>query len=1423
MRIPLFISFAFSFTSLYAAGLPFTEDFSTQINMDSTKTNANWTIQEQAVYIARSSERFQYLPDAETNGTNISSAKNSTYSMVFGDVDGDGSEDLITGNLGQKNILYLNDGNGGFLDGTEISTDEDHSYALILGDVDGDGDLDLIAGNYGESNKLYLNNGSGVFGDVIELGSVNYDTYSVVLGDVDADGDLDLIEGNKDQINYYYINDGSGNFSAQGTAIGSESDNTHSVTLGDVNRDGYLDLLVGINGQPNKLYLNKGITSGDWQGFTEIGEGIGFLLKTKAIILADVNGNGNLDLLSGNDTHANILYLNNGFSQDEWLGFSSTAQTIGSEKDATYSIIPGDVDGDGDLDLMVGNYNQFNKLYLNDGSGDFSTTGIIIGSEKNFTNSVIFGDVDRDGDLDVISGNAILQENKLYLNAGGVGFVTTDVGFDADSDYTNSLALGDVDGDGDLDLIEGNYYTPSKLYFNDGSGSLLVADKNISNYVTRSVALADMDGDGDLDILEGNRFSPNELYSNDGKGDFSAIVTNIGTGDDDTRSIIAGDIDGDGDLDIVTGTYEETNKFYLNNGQDGFSTGTDIGSETYLTSSIALGDVDADGDLDLMTGNSNEVNKLYLNNGRNSDGWQGFLETGTLLGSAYNTSSVIFGDVDGDSDLDILTGNSNEANKLYLNNGDGVFSEDSSFSAVVASTSSVKFADVDGDGDLDLMVGNYSGINHLYLNNGFTSNEWQGFAETGIALGSDKEQTASLASGDLDGDGDLELLIGNIFQNNRSYLNHGKGSFSAFATTIGSDEDKSYSIILGDVDGDNHLDMIVGNGAEQTSKYYLGDGAGSFSATGTTIGSKLDSTRSITLGDVDADGDLDLIMGNNSQTNKLYLNNGITSDVWQGFSETDIEIDSHEENTVSVKLADVDSDRDLDLIVVNTGLYDRLYLNDGLVSGEWQGFSTTEITFGSESSASNSVAIGDVNRDGHLDLIVGYQGAINHLYLNNGLSSDGWQGFSTSAIEVGSQGYNSNSIILGDIDKDGDLDLLEGNTNQKNQLYLNNGFDSGDWMDFSATSTSIGLDKNDTMSIILGDVDNDGDLDVLTSNYAQTNKVYHNDGSGGFPAKGSDISSEANNTWTITLGDVDKDGDLDLLTGNLEQTNKFHRHVSYQTHLGTVVSSKVNDTETNLNEIRLTANDVMNNALTRNTRIDYYLSNNGGEQWYKVKSGNTFEFPSVGSDIRWKAELHSLSPVRSPVLYEVVIDINEHPSISGTPETTVLSNAVYSFIPTAEDPRGETLTFSITGKPNWASFNMVTGELSGTPANGDIGVYSDIVISVTDGDKDNQLSSFSIEVLLDTDGDGMIDEWENTYGLNPQVDDAALDGDNDSLSNLEENQFGTNPTLKDTDGDGMEDGFQISEGFDPNDDSDCPSWMCGSSKFWLYKQILNNP
>ena len=546
---------------------------------------------------------------------------------------------------------------------------------------------------------------------------------------------------------------------------------------------------------------------------------------------------------------------------------------ISSESIDSECIAWGDMDGDGDLDLAVGTRDEANLLYRNDGGGVFTEIMGALDTNTAWTASIAWGDMDGDGDLDLAVGNAEAA-NQLFRNNGDGSFNEVTNPFGSATTYTFDLAWGDTDGDGDLDLAVGNYgpkggpYQANQLYRNDGNEVFVeVADAlGTGTYKTNDVAWGDMDNDGDLDLAIGNYGEVNQLFRNDRDNIFTEITGTLGLDTAFTYSVTWGDSDNDGDLDLAVGNADAANQFFRNEGDGSFT--EIIGAFSMIaedTLSLAWGDANGDGYLDLVVGNSDSPNRLYRNVGGT------FVEVSDAFGSESKESwGVAWGDMDNDGDPDLAVSNRYAVDQIFRNDGWGGLKEvTNGLGTTSRDSKSLAWGDMDGDGDLDLAIGNYN-QNQIFRNDSSPITPGFNLVEIPDALVSDPRDTGSIAWGDMDNDGDLDLAVGNwnVDPNNpdginRLYRNDGGGNFTEVVGALGPDLLSTWSLAWGDVDGDGDLDLAIGNSGgwsstSEINQLFLNDGDGNFAEAVGAFGTYPRKTRSLAWGDMDNDGDLDL-------------------------------------------------------------------------------------------------------------------------------------------------------------------------------------------------------------------------------------------------------------------------------------------------------------------------------------------------------------------------------------------------------------------------------------------------------------------------------------------------------------------------------------------------------------------------------------
>ena len=285
--------------------------------------------------------------------------------------------------------------------------------------------------------------------------------------------------------------------------------------------------------------------------------------NTFNIYAADIDGDDDLDLLSAQLNDGIFWHENDGSSDP-----SFTTHKISPEVSHGMGVFAGDVDGDGDLDVVfaLGPSGHSVGWLENDGNSDPGFTQNIINSDWTSVYCVLVEDFDGDGDLDIVAGG--LFSIVWYENDGGSDPNFTKNSIKTDITDVYDLDAADMDNDGDLDFLAALRYDEMLLYFrNDGASDPTFEPHYVDGDfdIFSSVHAADVDGDGDLDILAG-QFYPEKIvwYESNGTGDPIAIH-NVATGIYLPFSVCSGDMDGDGDVDIVSGSFYNEKIYWYEN------------------------------------------------------------------------------------------------------------------------------------------------------------------------------------------------------------------------------------------------------------------------------------------------------------------------------------------------------------------------------------------------------------------------------------------------------------------------------------------------------------------------------------------------------------------------------------------------------------------------------------------------------------------------------------------------------------------------------------------------------------------------------------------------------------------------------------------------------------------------------------------
>ena len=920
------------------------------------------------------------------------------------------------------------------------------------------------------------------------------------FGDFDNNGTLDILmcgmNYSTSVTNVFSYNSVTTKFVEQSSIVLPIGDIGSSI-YGDYDNDGLLDiLLVGA-----KLYKNNGASTGGYTYTEQSNTGLPLMLKSK-FDWGDFDNDGDLDILmSGYNYSMSVeagtyVYVNNGNSKFVKLTTANLVPLIEGSVDW------GDYDNDGWLDILVTGRNP-----------DF----------QNRFRSIVYHNM-KDGTFqEVISANLM-----------GVGY--------------GDASWGDYDQDGDLDILlcgKTNIYNviapKTAIYRNDGSYSftLVTSTPSILGVENSSCDWGDFDGDGDLDFvvtgLNTSTYTKTGIYINNGYGGFSELTSDTLSGME-KGDVLWVDYDNDNDLDIVisgktkSGPWSYIRTYIYRN--DSATVNTPPTAPTGLTSNLV------DTMLQFSWNPATDVASLSaglnynISIGSTSGGFdiktpQSILSTGfrqLAVGGYINDTSTYL------------------AGLINLNYGDTLYWKVQSIDA--GKTGSPFSAEAMAIVPLRIEVSDdvIKNVNDTVIinvkNNSTTTLSYTWFPAIGLdninvqSPHAFPTQTTTYYVTATDGN---YSVSDSVVINIASFENVNVNSI---------DPVRGASIAVGDYDNDGDMDLLInGQGASgpRFTKLFRNESHFVFTEQNISIPILVGGVNWV---DLNNDGLLDIIVfgnvtyNNSTASFKMYKNNGnnifsiITNHGIPGFTLGDADF------------ADFDADGDLDIVIMGKNSSStpmvRIYKNNG-------NFSFSMVAQNFTGIADGDIDCGDYNNDGYPDILVsGYgPGRITQLYTNNasGISFSLMTG--QSLIQV-----NGSSVAWSDYNNDGYLDFFimgYNNSVHKTAIYTNNGPSSnGSWSFTELMGPDIGRGLNASW----GDYDNDGWADLLVTSPFGNSGLYHNEQGNSF-TKVDDFSILNGSSYDGNLwADFDNDGDLDFVhTGSTDGNTTGNFATIYQNNV----------------------------------------------------------------------------------------------------------------------------------------------------------------------------------------------------------------------------------------------------------------------------------
>lgn len=754
------------------------------------------------------------------------------------------------------------------------------------------------------------------------------------------------------------------------------------------------------------------------------------------------------------------------------------------------SVAAGDFNGDGIPDLAVANYcadsnctSSSVSILLGNGDGTFQQA-VSYNTGAYEALAIAVGDVSQDGKLDIVVTNyctsyaACGQGQVSVLLGNGDGTFQAPILNYLNGYAGNTVAIGDVNGDGFPDLVVAEAYDTSfasgyvGVLYGNGNGTFeqeaIYASGGLGTY---SLALADIDGDGKLDVVAANSCLSSQNCT---VGSVSVLLGKNGlqetevyaVGGNGTYSVALSDVNGDGKLDIAVANHCQSSAIcttgsvsvLLGNGDGSFQPAASYDVNGYESDWVAVNDVNGDGKPDLLVAND----CLSLNGDCTTGGVDVLLGNGdgtfqsavSYSSGGFEAGSIAVYDVNGDSKPDVLVANFNDDNAfcddgstgripafgtctnegsvaVLLGNGDGTFQTDTNYQTAAAGAYSVAAGDFNGDGIPDLAISNQTSPNQSNGSVAVFLGTGNGAYGQPVIYSSAGLTTSGVATGDFNGDHILDLVLVDQCSDSKCsggsvsiLLGNGDGTFGTASEYL-TGSPLSDWVAVGDFNGDGKLDLVVANSCGATCgtvSVLLGNGDGSFQTAQTYASGGIEANF-VAVGDFNGDKKLDVAAASSCADGSCTTGGlvGILLGNGDGTFQSAVGYASGGFGAQSLAIGDLNGDGKQDLAVADVSSVPG---SIGILLGNGDGSFQPAQTFPVDGQP-YSVAVADLNGDGKPDLaFTSYErngndplnGVVGTL-LGNG------DGTFQSAIDYGQGSLFGFALTATDLNGDGKPDL----------------------------------------------------------------------------------------------------------------------------------------------------------------------------------------------------------------------------------------------------------------------------------------------------------------------------------------------------------------------------------------------------------------